>query len=580
MGNLILLLGYSLKYDINPRLHNINIIKQDISDDKPQIPIVANKLFAGQDIGLRFKDLDNRIFVSAVAVDSIFKGTDLELGDRVVGVCGMDFMSYGDSAYALQVAAKSTNEVSLVLEKDHTAFDKKRDTDPAHNTSWEGTSREDKEAPSTTSGRISITGDGDNLLKILELSGHLSTSSGSPRGSKPSAGRKGRKSKAGPPRKNTSVKGKNLPKKTKESPIKATPEAPVASPDNNDSEESSMGDFAEAEKKAEKKATMMVQKGVPKSPSVHSLSRLNQSSNLARSVTFDFDSFVGDYLRVTVRKESEERSGISLEKSEGKFLLTAVPQHEKRIYPGMQVLAINGIVNLHTAVKAEDLISRSKGEVQLIIDFSSPLKANGNCPCCSQQKAPQAKVNGRRIVRRTVDDIKKGGGREAMSVAASENTTRVNNRAPPGKKAPKKNDPPPKYQFDEFDSDSEDEGQRNDLPSPTRRTSTSRYQANDKFMVRVSKTGKSDKPIGIRLFDHKGSIYVRCIDKGGLFYSTPISQGDKVLSVNGRKISSLKSAANVMSMIEDKDSVSIFVLRPDPNGVDVKEAISFFHNVR
>lgn len=564
----------SLKYDINPTLDNIK--KHDPNDDKLQIPVSANKLFASQDIGVKFKDIDKMIFVSAIAVDSIFQDTDLELGDRIVGVGKMDFMSYGNSKYAMQLIAKAPKEVSLVIEKEHTNFDKTKDMDSTHGTAWVGSSShgEKKVFPQSTGKKPSTDNtdsDDDNLLKLLERAGHL----GTPQKKRSSSGKKVRKMKSGSTTKSpSSSKTKPPTRKPSKSPGNSSTKKTII-PQHDDSDNSSLGDFAQEEGKVQLGEVA----AFPLSPNKQSISKLNQSSNLGRSVSFDFDNFDGDFLRVTVAKESEAQPGLLLEKTEGKFLLTEVPQHEKRIFPGMQVLAINGVVNLHTTTKAEDLINRTKGKIELILDFSTPFKADAKCPCCSRQMTPDGKhANGsssRRVIRRKVEEPQPTGGADIMSVAASEITTKVKNKAPPGmKRVPKVPERVPKYQFDEFDSDSEDEGHRKS-PGP-RRAATSRYQANDKFMVRVSKTGKGDKPLGIGLFDHKSVIYVSRIDDGGLFYATPIMPGDKVLSVNGRKLSALKNAANALTMLEDKESVNIFVLRPDPNDKDSNEALSLF----
>lgn len=89
-----------------------------------------------------------------------------------------------------------------------------------------------------------------------------------------------------------------------------------------------------------------------------------------------------DFIRVTVKKISDRKSGVSLMKTEGKFILTAVPNYEKRISVGDEVLAINGTRNINTVVKADDLINRSKGSVVLIVNFDCP--KDFECPCCGE----------------------------------------------------------------------------------------------------------------------------------------------------------------------------------------------------
>lgn len=566
-----------MNYELNPRVANLR--KHDPNDDdRPQIPVTANKIFPKQDIGVRFKDINNMIFVSAIAVDSIFKDTDIELGDRVVGVTGMNFMSYGNSHYAMQLISKAQKEVTLVVEKEYDVFRMDKDVDPAHNTAWADVSgHEDKKNYPMSPGKYiadneyseNTDSEDDNLSKILARGGHSTPTSNK----KPSTSniKKGRNIKTGSSHK--SPKADTKPKSFKKSPgssiHSSSAHSKARSISIHDTDDSSIGDFAEEESKLKVAVNHLL------SPNSRSLSKLNQSASSSKSVAFDFDNFDGDYLKVTVRKDSEALPGISIQKTEGKFILTAVPAHEKRIFVGMQVLAINGVVNIHTVAKAEDLINRAKGETKLILDMSSPWEPNIACPCCQRPITLDGEhINGvmnRRPTRGRADEASISGSVE-ISVAESEITARVANKAPPGLRVARIPERPAKYQLDDFDSDSDEEEVRNRQP---KRGSVNRYQPNDKFMIRVSKAGKGKQP-GIELFDHKGTIYVSRLEESGLFYSTPIMVGDKVLSVNGRKVSLLKTAANAANIIEERDSVSLFVLRSDPNDRDFKEAVALF----
>jgi hypothetical protein len=142
-------------------------------------------------------------------------------------------------------------------------------------------------------------------------------------------------------------------------------------------------------------------------------------------------------------------------------------------------LAINGIPNIQSVSKAEELVSSKTIEVSLVINFSSPLKSTFKCPCCLRQLTADGKhaQNGqsRKIVRRKLptqspssptpaQTLAQGQqstpDTEMMSVAASEITTKVTNKAPPGTRLPPRIERPPKYHFDEFDSDSDEEGRK------------------------------------------------------------------------------------------------------------------------
>mmetsp|Transcript_71819 Transcript_71819/g.208073 ORF Transcript_71819/g.208073 Transcript_71819/m.208073 type:complete len:465 (+) Transcript_71819:397-1791(+) len=123
------------------------------------------------------------------------------------------------------------------------------------------------------------------------------------------------------------------------------------------------------------------------SPSTSSGRRMISAQNLSMDSnrSFDYEDFPGDFIKIRVTKHSEEQPGITFELIEGKLFLTAVPEHEKRIEPGMQVLAINGKTNFISAANAHDHIHRAKTDVLLVIDFSKPMVPPGvTCPCCTK----------------------------------------------------------------------------------------------------------------------------------------------------------------------------------------------------
>jgi C-terminal processing protease CtpA/Prc len=575
---LVLIISFSLIYDINPRLDNLKKHQED--DGKEQIAIIANKIFAKQDIGVRFVDQDNMIFVSHITHDSIFLDTELELGDRVVSVNEMNFMTYADSNYAGKLIAKAAKAVTLVVEKGHTNFTIEINVNHGHsqpkdlsrhdkkpqgtkignvrpNNSFPSSNKSHRDEESSNERDIDVSHDsGGALAKILSKIS-INKSKTPPKAAKPT------KFKSGKPKATKPVA--KIPKATR---TKAVVKQSVV--ESSDSDESSLGDFASNERSAHSA------RSAPKSQSQQSLSKLNQGS-LSRSIMFQFDDYTEDYMKVTVKKKSEDDPGIYLEKTEGKFLLTAFPDHESRLIPGMQVLAINGTVNINTVIKAEDLMKRRKGEVALIVDFSSPIIPNVSCPCCGEKMTNDGKhLNGisKKLRGRGRGDEASVTRSVAASLSDSVNTTQVSNRSPFGTRVPSIPEKPSKYKIDDYDSDS-DGSDEEEKSKKTRRSSTSRYQQNDKFMVRVTKSDRS-KEAGISLYEHKGVIYVSKVDVDSLFFSTPIKEGDKVLSVNGRKVSLIKSAANALGIIEERDAISLFVLRPDPKDKDYQEAVSQF----
>ena len=161
-----------------------------------------------------------------------------------------------------------------------------------------------------------------------------------------------------------------------------------------------------------------------------------------------------DFARVTVKKISERKSGVSVTKTEGKFILTAVPNYEKRISVGDEVLAINGTRNINTAIKANDLIDRTKGNVVLIVNFDGP--KDFECPCCGEAmtcKGMHIKGKG-------------GRGKDEGSVAESDVTAQAGNTEGAKKsKVPSIPETPLRYNVEDYDSESEsdDESEESEL---------------------------------------------------------------------------------------------------------------------
>ena len=86
--------------------------------------IKAIKESVKQDTGITLKKIDNKIFVSAIAEDSIFLDSDpeLEVGDRIVEINGMSFHDYGDDKYAMKVIGKATGVLTVIVERGHDQY--------------------------------------------------------------------------------------------------------------------------------------------------------------------------------------------------------------------------------------------------------------------------------------------------------------------------------------------------------------------------------------------------------------------------------------------------------------------------
>lgn len=121
----------SFDYSIDPTVENY-VKETGEFDDKEQYRFRANKIFERQGAGLSFKKIDDMLFVSGINLDSIFRDTNLQLGDRICQVNGSNFMSYVDENYATTLLKRAKGECELIVEKGWKCFNGKTDTDDSH----------------------------------------------------------------------------------------------------------------------------------------------------------------------------------------------------------------------------------------------------------------------------------------------------------------------------------------------------------------------------------------------------------------------------------------------------------------
>jgi hypothetical protein len=312
----------SFDYGINPTLEKYEEATWDGDNEEyDQHRIRAQKLVPKQGAGVLFKKLGDMLFVSGIALDSVFRDTVLALGDRVVEVNNVNFMSYADAAYATTLLKRGNDEVSLVVEKGWKKFNKQKDVNEHH------------DKPSR--GSLVVNGDDskDRAIKSLQ---RCASGSGDSSGDKS--------------------------KKKRTESVKST---------STDTDESALGD--------EKFHTSTeIPKSNSRSDSGLSSSRhKSQESNGLR-----FMEHKGDFLCITIKKKSEKHAGIKVKEVQGIFILKKVPSYEKRIPLGSHILAINGSSSFSTAEEAKELIDGTEDKVVLIINYDQPVLQK--CPCCGK----------------------------------------------------------------------------------------------------------------------------------------------------------------------------------------------------
>lgn len=77
--------------------------RTSLSPNNNEVEVAKEK---DQDVGIRFKVLDNKLMVDKILPCSVFQDTDLKVGDLVSKINEMDFFSYADADYALRIANK------------------------------------------------------------------------------------------------------------------------------------------------------------------------------------------------------------------------------------------------------------------------------------------------------------------------------------------------------------------------------------------------------------------------------------------------------------------------------------------
>ena len=90
---------------------------------------------------------------------------------------------------------------------------------------------------------------------------------------------------------------------------------------------------------------------------------------------------------------------------------------------------------------------------------------------------------------------------------------------------------------------------------------TSNYKPMDRWMVTVHK--EADEAVGISIVQYKTELFITGVDEGP-FFKTAIDKGDKVLSINGKKVGKhISTVTEAEELMEGKTQLTVFVLRPD-----------------
>eukprot|EP00980_Cylindrotheca_fusiformis_P021440 scaffold8301_cov184-Cylindrotheca_fusiformis.AAC.8 len=422
----------SFDYEINPELTSYQKAVAANVDDKEQILVPAKKYFREQDCGLTFKKKRDMLFVNGITLDSIFKDTQLEFGDRVVSVNDVNFMTYADANYAATLLKRAKGDVNIIVEKGWAEMDMNVDVDPHHDKPCRvSVARPDVAFGNNTvdhkprnvveqmldkldsqhraikdrqSGRLDKSFDSTDSKKVEEndLSGNtslstldkLDASKKSDNTSLSTLDRLNSQRTAVVEKSQTGRLGKSQDdKKTSLSPLR-TADSELSQDQTPSNAVAKMLNKLDSEKKAirERHAGRLNRsfdstdneqdKGVginsrTLSPLRKADSPLHESRNPCLG-SLRFLREKGDFICVSVKKISEIDPGVRVKKREDRFILHKLPNHEKRIPVGVRVLAINGNADFRTVVEAKEVINATKDEVVLFIDFQDLVAVRGS----------------------------------------------------------------------------------------------------------------------------------------------------------------------------------------------------------
>ncbi|VEU41064.1 unnamed protein product [Pseudo-nitzschia multistriata] len=97
----------------------------------------------------------------------------------------------------------------------------------------------------------------------------------------------------------------------------------------------------------------------------------------------------------------------------------------------------------------------------------------------------------------------------------------------------------------------------------------SKYNPDDRFMINITKEENVD--LGIEIVEFKvgkgkfsrNELYVTKVDQGPFRKTAALDRGDKILSVNAKKVpDKIKSAEDAMDLLRSKAKIAMLILRP------------------
>lgn len=278
-------------------------------------------------------------------------------------------------------------------------------------------------------------------------------------------------------------------------------------------------------------------------------------------------------INVTIKRKSKKKAGFEVEKREedGFYYITKVPKNCTKIGVGDRVLEINGTMHkdFKSQTNANDLVDTLRLEVVPVDDDDSQeddseeeyevINRSGS-KARNPPPMPFPEVDGRNSRSKHVesrgevdeDDSWSDDG-EMKSEELDWNNDSFNNN-------------------EKYARNVNAGQQKLEKTKSWDRPYVSNYKPNERFMITVTKKEENeDDDLGIDLVEfQENEIYVSEVNPGP-FYETALNRGDKIISINGKKIANdIDTVEEAMDILDSHSKITLFVLRPKTNDKGLK----------
>jgi len=286
-------------------------------------------------------------------------------------------------------------------------------------------------------------------------------------------------------------------------------------------------------------------------------------------------------INVTIKRKSAKKAGFEVEKREedGFYYITKVPQNCKKIGVGDRVLEINGTLHadFKSQTNANDLVNSFRLEVVPVDDDDDDDEEEGDDSVEEYELVNHSSSKTHKIPR---------AAPMASSVAngSSRSKNIESQRGDDEDESDYGEDWNDGGEMKSEEPDWDDEAVGKNIDSSVARAAAERsafvdeeklkedqknwdrkyvsqYKPNDRFMISVS--NDNDDDLGIDLVEfQENEIYVSEVDQGP-FYETALNRGDRIISINGKKIPDhLNTVEEAIEILQSNSKLTLFVLRP------------------